>query len=92
VRDYNHHLQESTLRVQSHETDGLVERHALSLVGDPGETEVVPRLPPTLAEQAHALKAFQRGRGLATPHDLWRGILAYGIGPRSPRRLAPGPS
>jgi hypothetical protein len=73
--------------VQSHDTDGRIERQALSLIGEPWETEVVPRLPPTLAEQAHALKAFQRVRGLATPHDLLRGILAYVVGPLSTRRL-----
>jgi len=62
--------------VQSHDTGGLVERQALSLVGEPWTTEVVPRLPPDLAEQARALKAFQRVRGLATPYDLLRGVLA----------------
>jgi hypothetical protein len=73
--------------VQRHDTGGLVARQALSLGGEPWEIEIVPRLPPNLAEQARALKAFQRVRGLATPYDLLRGILAYVLGPLSTRRL-----
>src|SRR5919199_2735176 len=73
--------------VQRHDTGSFVEPQALSLVGDTWATEVVPRLPADLAEKAHALKAFQRVRGIATPHDLLRGLLAYILGPLSTRRL-----
>jgi hypothetical protein len=85
--DDNHHLQESPMLVQRHDTGGLVARQALSLGGEPWAIEIVPRLPPNLAEQARALKAFQRVRGLATPHNLLRGLLAYVLGPLSTRRL-----
>ena len=58
-----------------------------SLVGDAWAPAVGPRVPATLAAPARALKACQRGRGLAPPHDLLRGVLAYVVGPLAPRRL-----
>src|SRR5574342_498995 len=73
--------------VQHHYTDGLVTSPSLLLVEEAWTTDVVPRLPANLAEQARVLKAFQRVRGLATPHDLLRGLLAYVLGPFSTRRL-----
>jgi hypothetical protein len=73
--------------VHTYHTDGLVPPQPLSLVGETWTTEVVPRLPANLAAQARELKAFQRVRGLATPHDLLRGLLAYVLGPLSTRRL-----
>lgn len=72
--------------VLPHHTDPIALAQP-SLVGDAWATEVVPRLPATLAAQARTLKAFQRVRGLATPHDLLRGVLAYVLGPLSTRRL-----
>src|SRR2546429_9878845 len=73
--------------VQNHYTDCFMPPPSLSLVGAAWMTEVVPRLPANLAEQARGLRAFQRVRGIATPHDLLRGVLAYVLGPLSTRRL-----
>lgn len=70
-----------------HNTECHIEIQPGSLVDDSWTTEVLPRLPTDLAEQARALKAFQRVRGIATPHDLLRGLLAYVLGPLSTRRL-----
>ena len=44
---------------------------------DDWTTEVVARLPETFAQQAKALKAFERSRQIRSPADLLRGLLAY---------------
>ena len=56
-------------------------------LGDAWEREVVSRLPTDLQEQARVLGAFQRQRGLGCPSDLWRALLAYGLGVLSFLRL-----
>src|SRR6185295_9224549 len=73
--------------VHNDHTDSLGTPQSLSLVAEAWTTDVVPRLPRNLSEQAQVLKAFQRVRGIATPHDLLRGLLAYVLGPLSTRRL-----
>src|SRR5919198_5237262 len=73
--------------VPMHHTDRRVEVQPESVVGDTWTTKVVPRLPADLAAQAHTLKACQRVRGVATPADLLRAVLAYVLGAWSTRRL-----
>src|SRR5215212_3203414 len=65
--------------VPAHHTQSTPAPQATDVVGDAWATEIVPRLPLTLDQQAHALKAFQRIRGVACPTDLLRAILAYVI-------------
>jgi Transposase DDE domain len=71
--------------VPPHHTDRVVDAQ-LSLVGDTWTTEVVPRVPEALVAQARPLKAFQRIRGLATPDDRLRAVLASVLGALSVRR------
>ena len=73
--------------VPVHHTAQRIDGHPASVVGDTWATEVVPRLPAALAAQARRLKAFQRVRGVATPADLLRAVLAYVLGALSTRRL-----
>jgi hypothetical protein len=70
----------------THHTDRTVEA-SLALVEDTWTMAVVPRLPADLAAQARTPQAFPRVRGLATPGDRWRAVLADVLGARSTRRL-----
>ena len=63
--------------VHSHHSDSAAEPQLPDLGGDAWTTEIVPHLPVNLDAQAHALKAFQRIRGVTCPADLLRALLAY---------------
>lgn len=73
--------------VHSHHTQSAPAPQATDVVGDAWASEIVPRLPLTLDQQAHTLKAFQRIRGVACPADLLRAILAYVLDATSFRLL-----
>lgn len=49
-------------------------------VRDLWETEIVPRLPAKLDEQARALKAYQRHREIEQASDFLRALLAWVLG------------
>jgi hypothetical protein len=74
------------MRLPAHRPDRVVEAQR-SRVGDPGPTVVGPRWPEALGVQVRILNACQRVRGLATPYDLWRAVLASVLGTLSVRRL-----
>ena len=80
-------LRRSLWLVPVHHPDQRIDVQPASVVGDTWTTEVVPRLPAALAAQARTLKAFQRVRGVATPTDFLRAVLADVLGALSTRRL-----
>jgi hypothetical protein len=65
------------MSVPSHHTAPTAPVQLLPLSSESWATEIVPRLPVNLNQQAHTLKAFQRIRGVACSTDLLRAILAY---------------
>jgi hypothetical protein len=65
--------------VQSDHTALAVLPQAADLVGDAWTSEIVSRLPATFQTKAYELQVFQRARGLSSPSDLLRGLLAYAL-------------
>ena len=56
-------------------------------LGDEWAMEVVPRLPANIEQQARALGALQRKRGLRNATDLLRALLSYALCTPSFRQL-----
>jgi hypothetical protein len=73
--------------VQSHHTAVSPGPQPLALLEDAWATEVIPQLPADLEAQARAHGAFVRRRGLASPTDLLRALLAFALADHSTRSL-----
>ncbi|HJZ48804.1 MAG TPA: transposase [Roseiflexaceae bacterium] len=67
--------------VRSHHTRSSIRRQSPPTAPDSWISEVVPRLPSDLDQQARQLQAFQRARAFACPADLLRGLLLYALSP-----------
>lgn len=70
-----------------HHTQPPATEQLPTLLDDTWTTEVVPRLPADLAQQARTLKAFQRKRCLPDPTVLLRALLVYVLCLQSGRAL-----
>ena len=69
--------------VASHHTTGSFPLQPAHRTSDLWSSDIVPRLPPELDLQAHALHALQRHRAFACASDLLRALLAYVLAPYS---------
>lgn len=65
--------------MHSHPNVAATQTQASALSEDAWTSEIVPRLPSDLDEQAYRLRAFVRVRGLACPSDLLRAVLASAL-------------
>ena len=59
------------------QTDNTTCTEAMQTPADDWESEVLPRLPSTMQQQAMQLKALERSRQIRCASDLLRGLLAY---------------
>jgi len=69
------------MAVHTHHTVSRRRRQSARGPADSWTSEVVPRLPADLDEQARTRKAFQRARAFTAPADLLRGLLLYALSP-----------
>ncbi len=73
--------------IKPYHTDLPTSAQPPAWLNDTWAFDVVPILPATLSLQAFHLGAFKRIRGIASPLDLLRGLLAYVLCARSFRAL-----